>query len=69
MEFLNRKKVAKLIRRYSEFIDFPIYLHEEKEVEEEVVAEDKVEEGSDDLEVKEKTEETKEKVKRKVWDW
>jgi heat shock protein 90kDa beta len=28
LEFLNRKKVAKLIKRYSEFIDFPIYLHE-----------------------------------------
>jgi heat shock protein beta len=27
LEFLNRKKVAKLIRRYSEFIDFPIYLY------------------------------------------
>lgn len=37
LEFLNRKKVSKLIRRYSEFIDFPIYLNEEKEIEEEVV--------------------------------
>jgi heat shock protein beta len=61
--------VAKLIRRYSEFIDFPIYLNEEKEIEEEVVA-DKAEETDDDeLEVKEKTEEKKEKIKRKVWEW
>ena len=43
LEFLNRKKVAKLIRTYSEFIDFPIYLNEEKEIEEEVVV-DKPEE-------------------------
>ena len=69
LEFLNRKKVAKLIKRYSEFIDFPIYLQEEKQVEEEVVAQDTTEEASDDLEVKEKTEQTKEKIKRKVWDW
>ena len=27
------------------------------------------EEGSEDLEVKEQTEEKKEKIKRKVWDW
>ena len=27
LEFLNRKKVTKLVRRYSEFIDFPIYMH------------------------------------------
>lgn len=40
LEFLNRKKVSKLVKRYSEFIDFPIYMHEEKEIEEEAVAEE-----------------------------
>ena len=34
LEFLSHKKVAKLVRRYSEFIDFPIYIHNKKEVEE-----------------------------------
>lgn len=54
LEFLNRKKVAKLVKRYSEFIDFPIYMHEEKEIEEEAVPEE-TEKSEDDLEVKEKT--------------
>lgn len=54
LEFLNRKKVSKLIKRYSEFIDFPIYMHEEKEIEEEAVPEE-TEKVEDDLEVKEKT--------------
>jgi len=44
---LNRKKVAKLVRRYSEFIDFPIYMHEEKEIEEEAAPEEVKEEGDD----------------------
>lgn len=38
LEFLNHKKIAKLIKKYSEFIDFPIYLNNKKEVEEEVPA-------------------------------
>ena len=70
MEFLNRKKVSKLVKRYSEFIDFPIYMHEEKEIEEEAVPEQAAEKSEDDLEVKEKTDDQKaEKVKRKVWEW
>jgi HSP90 family molecular chaperone len=35
LEFLNPKKIAKLVRRYSEFIDFPIYLRQQREVTEE----------------------------------
>ena len=70
LEFLNRKKVSKLVKRFSEFIDFPIYMHEEKEIEEEVATEEESKEESDeDLEVKEKDETTPEKVKRKVWEW
>ncbi len=45
------------MKRYSEFIDFPIYINNKKEVEEEVPFE--TPESTDDLEVKEKTEETK----------
>ena len=33
LEFLEHDRIAKLIRRYSEFIDFPIYLNEKKEIE------------------------------------
>lgn len=36
LEFLSHKKVAKLVKKYSEFIDFPIYLNNKKEIEEEV---------------------------------
>lgn len=30
LEFLNHKKVSKLVKKYSEFIDFPIYLNNKK---------------------------------------
>lgn len=50
LEFLNRKKVSKLVKRYSEFIDFPIYMREEKEIEEEAAPADETEQtGDDDL--------------------
>lgn len=55
LEFLSHKKVSKIVKRYSEFIDFPIYINNKKEVEEEVPIETP-ESESDDLEVKEKTE-------------
>lgn len=32
-EFLSHKRILKLVKKYSEFIDFPIYLHNKKEVE------------------------------------
>jgi HSP90 family molecular chaperone len=30
LDFLKHKKIEKLIRKYSEFIDFPIYLKNKK---------------------------------------
>jgi heat shock protein beta len=66
---LSHKKIAKLIKKYSEFIDFPIHLYNKKEIEEEVPVETKAEE-TDDLEIKEKEEAPKtEKVKRTVYEW
>jgi heat shock protein beta len=34
LDFLKHKKISKLIKKYSEFIDFPIFLLNKKEVEE-----------------------------------
>ena len=56
LEFLSHKKVSKIVKRYSEFIDFPIFINNKKEVEEEVPVETSDSE-EEDLEVKEKTEE------------
>ncbi len=38
LEFLNYRRVVKLIKKYSEFINFPIYLNMKKEKTEEVVS-------------------------------
>ena len=32
-EFLSQKRLNRLIKKYSEFIDFPIYLNNKKEIE------------------------------------
>lgn len=60
-EFLDIQKIKNLIKKYSEFINFPIYLYTSKEVEKEVEEEEKTDETSkkdeteekkDDLEIK-----------------
>ncbi len=38
LDFLKHKKIAKLIKKYSEFIDFPIYLLNKKEVDDDAAA-------------------------------
>jgi len=70
-----------LIRKYSEFINFPIYLKTEKEVSREVPdeeaaaeQEEAAEKKSDDLEIKDADENAEQKpkmktIKEKVWDW
>jgi len=57
LEFLEEERLKGLIKRYSEFINFPIYLYTTKEEEEEVP----IEEGDDKPKTK--------KVKKTVNDW
>jgi len=79
-EFLEQTKLEELVKRYSEFINFPIYLHKkstvtvEKEADAEAEEEEGDEEESDDIEVdeedlkeSEKPAATTEKVDK--WDW
>ena len=76
-EFADQDTLKSLIKKYSEFINFPIYLKTQKEVSKEVPDEDAEEaqeptETTDDLEVKDGEEEKKPKmktIKEKVWDW
>ena len=76
-EFLEIKKIKELTKKYSEFIEFPIYLYTSKEVSKEVEVEkevtetDDAEKNADDLDIKDDTEETKEKktIVETVWEW
>jgi heat shock protein beta len=73
-EYLETKKVTDLAKKYSEFIEFPIYMYASKQiskqVEEEV--EEENQESQDDMEIKDSTEESEKKTKtitETVWDW
>merc|ERR1712178_139595 len=84
-EFLEQSKLEDLVKRYSEFITFPIYLHksktetvevpveEEEEEEDEEEEEEEVEnseEGSDEEEEEEEEDEPATKTETKtVWFW
>jgi molecular chaperone HtpG len=73
-DYLELKKIKEIIKTHSEFIQYPIYVYEEKETEEEVTddeAEEKKDEEKKEDEKKEgieddKTEEKKEKKTKKV---
>lgn len=80
-EFLNQYRLETLLKKYSEFINFPIYLresHEEEVDAEEQTSDEKEEEettkeGEDDLETKDEDKkekkDEKKKVKKTVYDW
>lgn len=70
-EYLEQAKLEELVKKYSEFINFPIYLWSTKEVEREVPLEENAEEAAeetDDLEVTETEEGEDEEKARKYPD-
>ncbi|KXJ75344.1 endoplasmin [Aedes albopictus] len=81
-DFLEEDTVKQLIKKYSQFINFPIYMWTSKEVEEEVPVEEEVTEKpekkdedateEEDGKVEEEAEDEKpktKKIKKTVWDW
>ena len=80
-EYLDYAKIEGLVKKYSEFITFPIYLMKEKEVTKEVEVspeeevKDETDEGKTDEEMEVKDEDDKPKepktktVTENVWDW
>jgi len=78
-EYLDIEKVQGLIKKFSEFITFPIYIKKEKEITKEVEQpedekmKDETEDTKDEMEIKDDDEKPEEKntrtIKEKVWEW
>jgi heat shock protein beta len=74
-EYAQEDKLRELVKKYSEFINFPIYLWASKEIDVEVPVEENedaedVEDKPEDEDVTDKDEEPKTKtIKETKWDW
>jgi len=74
-EYLEQTKIRDLVKKYSQFINFNIYLWDSKTVKEEVIDEEAKDESKDEAadddeaKVEEEKEEKKKEVEKTVWDW